>query len=412
MLFFWARGTSLVGDSVVHVALAFAVLDLTESAADLGFVLAARTVTMLVFLLAGGVWADRVPRHALMIVSDLARAATQAALAALFITGAAELWQVVTLSALNGAATALFRPAADGLVPQLVPPAKLQRANGLVALAISVASLVGPALGGLLVVAIGAGWGLAIDSLTFLVSAAFLLGLGELRGRATVKEPGAFLRELKDGWSELTSRTWLWTSIAYFGLLNALSASFDVLGPVIARRSLGGAAAWAAILSGFGVGSILGATVALRWHPLKPLITSYISLGVWAAAPLLIAARAPLAVIVIASIVGGVGFSISGVLWETVVGENVPERALSRVSSYDWLGSMTLRPLGLAIVGPVAVAIGAPLTLGVSFVAIGLTSIAMLGIGDVRELARRSLAVSEPAAAPVPPLVGPEPPDR
>ena len=141
-------------------------------------------------------------------------------------------------------------------------------------------------------------------------------------------------------------------------------------------------------------------------------MTSYVSLGMWAAAPLLIAARAPLAVIVIASIVGGVGFSISGVLWETVVGENVPERALSRVSSYDWLGSMTLRPLGLAIVGPVAVAIGAPLTLGVSFVAIGLTSIAMLGIGDVRELARRSLAVSEPAAAPVPPLVGPEPPDR
>jgi MFS family permease len=212
-LFFWARVTSHVGDSVVHVALAFAVLELTESAADLGFVLAARTATMVVFLLAGGVWADRVPRHALMIVSDLARAATQAALATLFITGAAELWQVITLSALNGAATALFRPAADGLVPQLVPGPKFQRANGLVALADSVGSLVGPALGGLVVVAIGAGWGLAIDSLSFLVSAAFLLGLGELRGRATVKEPGAFARELREGWRELTARTWLWTSI-------------------------------------------------------------------------------------------------------------------------------------------------------------------------------------------------------
>jgi predicted MFS family arabinose efflux permease len=269
---------------------------------------------------------------------------------------------------------------------------------------------VGPALGELAVVAVGAGWGLAIDSLTFLVSAAFLLGLGELRGRATVKEPGAFARELRDGWRELTSRTWLWTSITYFGLVNALSASFDVLGPVIARRSLGGAAAWAAILTGFGVGSILGAAVALRWHPLKPLMTHYVLLALYAAAPLLIAVRAPLPLIVAVAIVGGVGFSLSGVLWETVVGENVPERALSRVSSYDWLGSITLRPIGLAIVGPVAVAIGAPLTLGVSFVAMGLMSVAMLGIRDVRELTRRSSVVSEPAAAPTPPLVGPEPP--
>ena len=149
---------------------------------------------------------------------------------------------------------------------------------------------------------------------------------------------------------------------------------------MIARRSLGGAAAWAAILTGFGVGSILGAAVALRWHPPKPLMTSYVLLGVWAAAPLFIAARAPLALIVTASIVGGVGFSLPGVLWETVVGENVPQRALSRVSSYDWLGSMTLRPIGFAIVGPVAVAIGAPLTLGVSFGAIALMSVAMLGI--------------------------------
>ena len=406
MLFFCARVASLVGDKVVQVALAFAVLDLTESAADLGFVLAARTA-MVVFLLAGGVWADRVPRHALMIVSDLARAATQATLAALFITGVAELWQVITLSALNGAVTALFSPAADGLVPQLVPGAKLQRANGIVALAFSVGGLVGPALGGLVVVAVGPGWGLAIDSLTFLVSAAFLLGLGQLRGRATVKEPGAFVRELKDGWGELTSRTWLWTSIAYFGLFNALSASFDVLGPVIARRSLGGAAAWAAILTGLGIGSIVGAAVALRWHPLKPLMTQYVQLTLFVAAPLLIAAGAPLPLIVAAAIVGGVGFSISAVLWETVFGENIPERALSRVSSYDWLGSIVLRPVGLAIVGPVAVAIGAPLTMGLSFIVIGLMSVAMLGIRDVRALTRRPTVVSEPVAAPTSPPVGP-----
>jgi MFS family permease len=406
MFFFWARVASLVGDKVNQVALAFAVLDLTESAADLGFVLAARTATMVVFLLAAGVWADRVPRHALMIVSDLARAATQATLATLFITGAAELWQVITLSALNGVATAMFSPAADGLLPQLVPGERLQRANGILALAFSVGGLVGPALGGLAVVAVGPGWGLAIDSLTFVVSAAFLLGLGRLRGRVTAKEPGAFVRELRDGWRELTSRTWLWTSIVYFGLFNALSASFDVLGPVIARRSLGGAAAWAAILTGLGVGSILGAAVALRWHPLKPLMTQFALLALYAAAPLLVAAGAPLPVIVGAAIIGGVGFSISAVLWETVFGENIPERALSRVSSYDWLGSMTLRPIGFAILGPVAVAIGAPLTMGLSFVAIALMSIAMLGIRDVRELPRRSTVVAEPVAAPAPP-VGP-----
>ncbi len=222
-----------------------------------------------------------------------------------------------------------------------------------------------------------------------------------------MKEPGAFARELRDGWRELTSRTWLLTSITYFGLINALSASFDVLGPVIARRSLGGAAAWAAIFTGFGVGSILGAAVALRWHPLKPLMTHYLRLTLFVAAPLLVAAGAPLPLIVAAAIVGGVGYSISGVLWETVVGENIPERALSRVSSYDWLGSITLRPIGLAIVGPVAVAIGAPLTMGVSFVAIGLMSVAMLGIRDVRELTRRSTVVSEPVAAPTFPPLGP-----
>ena len=209
-----------------------------------------------------------------------------------------------------------------------------------------------------------------------------------------------------DGWRELTSRTWLWTSIAYFGLFNALSASFDVLGPVIARRSLGGAAAWAAILTGLGIGSIVGAAVALRWHPLKPLMTQYVQLTLFVAAPLLIAAGAPLPLIVAAAIVGGVGFSISAVLWETVFGENIPERALSRVSSYDWLGSIVLRPVGLAIVGPVAVAIGAPLTMGLSFILIGLTSVVMLGIKDVRELARRSTVVSEPVATPTSPPVG------
>jgi MFS family permease len=398
-LFFFGQGISSVGDRIVSVALAFAVLDLTGSVKDLGLVLAAQAVPLVLFLLIGGVWADRLPRRAVMLGSDLVRAAAQGGSALLLVTGNARIWQLVVLQAIYGAAEAFFKPAAQALLPETVAAADLQQANALIAVSENIANVGGPAVAGVLVATLGAGWGLAIDAGSFLASAAFL-SLMRVQAVIPAVRTGT-LSELRAGWRAFRSRTWLWVSALEFMSANALSFSpYLVLGPEIARTSLGGAGAWAAISTASGIGALLGGAVGLRWNPRYPLRAMFV-ISVIGTSPLLVllAATAPLPALLAAAVLSGMSISFFNLVWFAVVQRRIPGEELSRVSSWDALGSYAITPIGLAAAGPIGIALGISTTLYAAAALGVLGTLAVLAVPSVRNLTYDASA--EPAAAAV-----------
>ena len=386
-LVFGAQIVSLFGDGIIPVALAFAVLDLTGSATDLGLVLAARMVPLVGCLLAGGVVADRLSRRRVMIAADVVRLCSQALLGVLLVTGEAQLWQLIVLQAVLGAATGFFNPASSGLLPLVVSAVRLQEANALRGLALAAGGVAGPVVAGILVATIGAGEALLADAVTYAVSALLL-------SRARVTEPArapggaraSFLNDLKGGWHEVTARTWVWTIILSASVFNMLSASFYVLGPVVSRDDLGGAGAWAAILAGYGIGQVAGAITALHVRPARPLLVAVLVAELSAAPTLLLALPASTGAIAAAAVLGGAGGMLFNTLWETTLQRNVPIDVLSRVSAYDWFGSLTLAPIGFAVVGPLSDAIGVSATLAAT-AAIDIAVVsALLLVRDVRTI--------------------------
>jgi MFS family permease len=353
--------TSAFGSALVPVALAFAVIDLTSSEAALGLVLAAGLCARVVLLLVGGVVADRLPRQRVMLAADALRALTQALVAVLLLSGEAQVWHLLVLFALFGAGDAFFSPASTGLVPETVSPGRLQQANALISLSRSASWVAGPALAGLIVAGAGPGWAFAIDSATFVVST---VSLALLRlPRVVVLRHGGVLDDLRGGWRELTARTWVWTTIARFSVSNLAIAPLFVLGPFVAQRSLGGAAAWGLIGTCGGAGALLGDAAALRLRPRRPLVAGGFAVSLWALEPALLARPFPTAVIGVAAALGFAGASFSNALWFTTLQQRIPRGTLSRVSSYDWLGSLVFQPAGYAIAGPAAAAIGTSATL-------------------------------------------------
>ncbi len=349
--------------------------------------LAAGTIPTIVFLLAGGVFADRLPRHHVMVGSDLLEFAAQAGTAALVLTGTAELWHLMALAAVRGTGAAFFFPAVAGLVPQVVTSGRLQEANAVLRLSLSSSFIVGAAVGGILVGIVGSGWALAFDALTFLASAALL---SQLRlSRAETLPPSTMLADLRDGWREFASRTWLWAIVIEFAFVNAFASGvFQVLGPVVAQRSLGGAAAWGLILTGSAVGLVLGGLVTLRWKPERPLLVASLAILLGVPQFLLLAEAAPLAAIVLAGVVTGIGHELFGVFWDTTLQQHVPREKLSRVSSYDWLGSIAIMPLGLAVAGPIAGWIGVRETLWAAGALLVVATALIMLVSDVRGLRR------------------------
>src|SRR5438105_327560 len=271
-LLFAGRTISFFGTNLVPIALAFAVLDLTGSATDTGLVFAARTLAQISTLLVGGVIADRLPRQRVMIASDLANFAVQITLGTLLVTHHAQLWQLVVLQLVGGSATAFHSPASAGLVPQTVPPELLQQANAYMGVSRYSANVLGAAVGGALVATIGSGWALLLDGATYATSASLLAGIVLPAAVRTATMPG-FLRELKEGWQAFTEHTWVWlltTWISFYFLITY--APFFVLGPYIAKNSLGGASAWAQVVTGEAVGALIGGIAGLRLRPRRTMV--------------------------------------------------------------------------------------------------------------------------------------------
>jgi MFS family permease len=386
--FFIGQTTSYLGDGLLPVAVSFAVLDLTGSASDLGLVLAARMAPVVLFLLVGGVWADRLPRHLVMLGSDIGRGVAQALLAVLLLTGTAELWHLLVLQAVYGIAEAFMRPAATGLLPTIVPAARLQRANALMAASVNTAYIVGPAVAGVIVATAGAGTAIAVDACTFAVST---VSLALLRVPRTVERATRlpFFADLRAGWDEFRSRTWLWATVAGFSFhLLTVVAPLMVLGPVVADRELGGAGAWGAIAAAIGIGALAGSVGASRVKPARPVLTISVLLAGAAFTALALALALPTPAIAVLGFAAGASEGFSEVIWLTALQEHVPGPALSRVSSYDTLGSFVFMPVGFAMAGPAADAVGLSTALAGIAVCAVATALVLASLPAIRGVRR------------------------
>jgi MFS family permease len=394
---FLSQAISTTGDRIVLVALALLVIERTGSTTDLGIVVAAQTAALVTFLLIGGVWADRLPRHRIMVSTDLIRCALHTLLAILIFADALEIWQLVAIEICFGAAEAFFRPAYSGLVPQTVPEQLIQEANAANGLTQTLAEFAGPALATLLVLTLGTGAAFAIDAATFLLSAG-LLALVRPRPRGERSQRTSLSVDLRDGWREVRSRAWVWVTIAVFALHLVLGfAPYVVLGPTVAADRYGDPALWGWIAAAVGLGTAAGALIALRWRPTFPLRTGILATVPFGLVLLAFALGAPLPVVLPCAVASGVGLALFGVWWETALAQRIPPEALSRVASYDWMGSFALLPPGLVLIGVIAEAVGATTVMGVAGAVASLLVLVALLPRETRTLRRL-------ADAPTPPL--------
>lgn len=394
-LLFTATMITTVGDRLAGIALAFAVLDVA-SATALGVVFATRQGVQALVVVGGGVLSDRLPRNLVLVGASLVQGVAQAATAACVLAGVGGIEAIVVLQAVYGLGLGLVIPAEVGLVPQTVSAERLQQANALQGMTRNLVGVLGPAVGGAVVVAGSPGIALAIDAVSFLVCADILRRI-RIAPRVGAEAVG-FLADLREGWREFASRTWLWASVVFFGIGNLAFAGWIVLGPAIADERLGGAGPWAVILTAGGVGAVVGGVLAIRVRPRRPLVACVLAATLISLQTLTLALEAPTWVVSASAFLGGLGIAVHLTLWFTVFQQQVPERAQSRVASYDTLGSFVLMPIGMALVGPLADAIGLVETLWLCLLVMWASWAAILALPSVWAI-RRTPATPAPTLA-------------
>lgn len=349
---------SIIGDAFVLVALPFAILSLGGSAGEIGLVLAARAIPNAVFLLVGGVWADRLPRRLVMLTTDLVRAVVTGLVVLALVTDRAGIAVLIALMVVFGVAEAFFRPAFQGVVPQTVSNRNLQQAYGLIAMTPALGIAIGGAAGGLTVAILGPQGAFLLVAVAFVLAASFFAfmttrpgGLNETRQ--------SFLKDLRGGWEAFSSRTWLVVCVIGEGLyaLFVMPVVYAI-GPLIAEDAFDGPASWGYVLSGFGIGFLVGGLIAMRIRPRRPIVFAYLISVPFAGFLALLAAPAALALIVVGAVVGGATIAISGTLLETTITREVALEVRSRVGSFRTLGSVALLPVGMALIGTTVATLG------------------------------------------------------
>lgn len=396
-LLWFARAGSSIGDSLVPVALILAVLGITGHTWALGLVLASRMIAVAVFTVVGGVWADRLPRRAVLISADLLRFGTEAITAALLFAGTAHVWQLAVLQSAAGVGAGFFGPASTALVPQTVSPGRLQQANSLLSLTESATRIFGPAVSGLIVVAWGAGWCFAIDSASFLFSAVFVSMMHVMAHVPAARQ--RFWREVGDGWREVRRHRWLTAGFLGYAFGNVGIGIYQVAGPITAIHELGGKWTWGVIVMSISIGGVLGGLIAYRIRPTHPVATAFAIWSLGAVLPFALARPLPLVAVMSTAAVLGASILIGNALWETAMQQEVLPERLARVASIDILLSVCLMPLGFLLAGPLETAIGLHATLIVSGLLMSIPNLFVLSfVGDVRNLRRRE--DSEPVAVP------------
>ncbi|MFD3541046.1 MFS transporter [Streptomyces sp. NPDC058662] len=385
------------------IATAFAVMESGGSGWDIGLVTAARTLPLVLFLLVGGAIADRLPRHRVMVAANALNCVSQAAFAVLVLTGDPQLWQMMLLTALCGTGTAFFNPAAEGMLLSTVSGEHSNRAFALFRMAVNGAGIGGAALGGAMIAVVGPGWVLAIDAAAFAVAGAMRAFLDV--SRVPERKPGGgLLADLRDGWVEVRSRPWLWSIVLQFSVVvGVISAADAVYGPLVARDHLGGAAPWGLALAFFGLGTIGGALLMMTWKPRRLLLAGTLCVFPMALPSAGLAIPLPPWGLCAVMLVSGVAIEVFGVNWMSTMHQEIPEEKFSRVSSYDWFGSLSMTPLATALAGPAESAFGRSEALWGCAVLVVLPTAAVLLVPDVRRITRKPhapVAASEPPAAP------------
>lgn len=367
-LLFTARTLSLLGDAAIPAALAIAVWDATGSSSALALVLACAMVPKLLLLPVGGVVGDRFNARTVALATDLVRCATQLLVGVQLLSGAPSLWVIAAAELLGGAAGAFSMPTGSPLVKGTVAPEGLQRANAAMGIAQSATRIGGPALAGTLILTAGAGWAFVLDAATFAISALLLLAVRVER----VPIPRRSLRaDLKEGWREVRSRDWYWTSLVGHGAWNGAAAVLMTLGPSIAISQLGGKGVWWAFVQTGAVGLLLGSLLAHRVRPRHPVLVANLGLATYALPLLLLALPAPAPVTIAAYGIAQAGLGFLSPVWQTAVQQAIPAHTLARVTSYDWLLSLAAMPLGYALAPLAASAWGPEVPLVAAAVVVG-----------------------------------------
>ncbi len=398
--YFGSRFVNTLGQMMATIALAFAVLDLTDSASALGQVLAAHTVPMILFLLFGGVIADRFPRTLVLQVSNVSSALTQGAVAYLVVSGTAELWMLLVLEAVHGMVSAMSFPAMASMVPSLVPREHLQPANALLSLSRGGLTVIGPTVGALLVVTVGPGWALAADAATWGVAALLLLKV-TLPPRERATEAGSTIRDLREGWSFFVSTTWLWVVVPSFGVLNMIhNGAWFILGPAVARGTIG-EQGWGFVLSAESAGLLLMTVLLLRIRLRRPLLVGMLGCSLMSLPFIVLGVEPHLLALVVVAFVAGAGIEVFSMAWNLAMQENIEDRMLSRAYSYDALGSFVAMPVGQLLYGPLGEAFGYRPVLVWSGVAYAAIALLTLTSRSVRSLERTpALTTPDPTSGP------------
>jgi MFS family permease len=355
----FSTGFSLVGVS-------FAVLKVTGSTADLSYVIAAQTAPMLVFSLLSGVFADRFRPQRVIMAGNVAVVIGEGVFGLLMLlTGHPPLWAMLGLEAVNGIGSAVFYPASQALLPQIVPETLLQEGSSISRLMMNAGQMSGAAVAGLLVAIAGPGWALTLCAIGMTGTIPLMLAVkgGRVPRHVSGDQPPGMFAELRDGWTEFTKHTWLWVTVIQFCLvMMSWNGAFTVLGPVVAKAHLGGAAAWGAISATEGLGLIVGGLISLRYTPRRPMLFVVFTGGSFALSPLVLGLVAPLPLICLVAFGLNVLAEVMMVQWTVALATRIPSDKLARVSSYDAFGSLAAMPLGALVAGPLAASIGVPAT--------------------------------------------------
>lgn len=364
---FFARTVSNFGNGMSPVALAFGVLGIEGAdAGSLSLVMVSRTLPVLLLLLVGGTVADKYGRAKTMGWADMLLGFLILIVAASFIADSPSVLLLVIVGFMSGVLNGIWYPAFSGLTPIIVPSEKLQSANSAIGFGSNISFMLGTASGGLVVSALGTGWALGIDALTFIIAGSMILPLAKLpqTGQVDSGEKVNFIQELKFGWKEFSSRSWLVVIVIGFAFVNlSFEAAWAVLGALQSIDAYSGASSWGLILGFMSVGFLLGTLIANKVRPRRPLRFIMLLMLAEPVFLFLFGLGAPLFVLLFSAILMGIALDVFYVLWMTTIQQNVPEESLSRVNSYDTFGSFLFGPLGIAIAGPVAMQIGAGTTL-------------------------------------------------
>ncbi len=393
------------------VGVSFAVLAATGSTADLSYVIAAQAAPSLVFLLIGGVIADRIAPQLVIIAANVMVAAGEGTFGILVLTTHPAVWVMIALELLTGTGVALFYPASMALLPRLVTTEQMREASAISRLTMNAAMMAGAALAGECVALFGAGWALAVCGVGMLTTVPLLLAIKvaplDRPEPAGAQEPApSMLRELREGWSEFRSHTWLWVTVLQFAVvLAAWCGGFQVLGPAVARAHLGGPAAWGLISAAEATGLIVGGLIALRWSPRRPILYVVLIGAAIAISPLSLAMLLPLPVICVTSFLLGAAIETMAVLWTVTMAAKIPADKLARVSAYDGLGTTMGMPVGALVAGPLAARIGVSATqYGAAAITLIASALALIP-RDVRTMRSGPAPAETVAPAPAGPAV-------